>query len=186
MAAAAAPTRAQLDEASRALLQGVELVAVSVKAFRHRLAAHLGLQPDGLDDRREEVGEILRAAVQELHPEGAQAAAAAGPVGPDWDAPEDSKARQWVYLVTFAATLPGTAEAAAAGGGPALRTLDGVSREQIRDAILDAVANPVQSTRVRQSWEEDARQEASLFDFCPTIGRPEPARPWIPFPSKLT
>ena len=108
------------------------------------------------------------------------------PVGPDWDAPEDSKARQWVYLVTFAATLPGTAEAAAAGGGPALRTLDGVSREQIRDAILDAVANPVQSTRVRQSWEEDARQEASLFDFCPTIGRPEPARPWIPFPSKLT
>ena len=186
MAAAAAPTRAQLDEASRALLQGVELVAVSVKAFRHRLAAHLGLQPDGLDDRREEVGEILRAAVQELHPEGAPAAAAAGPVGPDWDAPEDSKVRQWVYLVTFAATLPGTAEAAAAGGGPALRTLDGVSREQIRDAILDAVANPVQSTRVRQPREEDARQEASVFEFCPTFGHPEPARPWIPFPAILT
>ena len=185
MAAAAAPTRAQLEEASRALLQGVELSGVSLKAFRHRLAAHLGLQPDGLDDRRDEVGEIVRAAVQELHPGGAPAAAAAdaGPVGPDWDAPEDTKARQWVYLVTFAATLPETAEAAAASGGAPLRTLGEVSREQIRDAILDAVTNPVQSTRVRQPWEEDARQENVNIHFCSAIGHPEPARPWIPCPT---
>ena len=163
MAGAEPPTRAQLEEASRALVKEVQIHAISIQAFRHRLAAHFGLQPDGLDDRRDEVREVARSVLEGLGPE-AGAAAAPGPAGPDWDEPENPKARQWVYLVTLAATLPETAEAAAGGGGVPLRTLDGLSREQIRDAVLDAVRNPVESRRVRPPWGEDA-QEGNACSF---------------------
>ena len=53
--------------------------------------------------------------------------------------PEDGSARHQVYLVTFAAVLDATALAA----GVSLRTLEGATRADIRDAVLDAVANPV-------------------------------------------
>ena len=45
-----------------------------------------------------------------------------------------------VYLVTFSALLPGTAEAA--GNGHRLRDVNGMTRAEIRDAVLSAVAQP--------------------------------------------
>ena len=62
---------------------------------------------------------------------------------PDWFTGEVASARGMVYLVTFAAVLPDTVAAAAAGSAP-LRSLEGITREQIRDAVLDACANPTQ------------------------------------------
>jgi hypothetical protein len=58
---------------------------------------------------------------------------------------EDEGARNYVFLVTFAAVLVTVAAEANAMGVP-LRTLEEVSREMIRDAILDAVANPSADT----------------------------------------
>ena len=52
--------------------------------------------------------------------------------------PEDSSARGLVWLITFAAVLPDTADQAAVP----LRILDAVTRENVRDAVLDAVENP--------------------------------------------
>ena len=59
--------------------------------------------------------------------------------GPDWHTPEDDKARRMVFLITFAPVL---AETALVAEQP-LKTLDGLTREDIRDAVLDAIANPV-------------------------------------------
>ncbi len=55
---------------------------------------------------------------------------------------EDNAARNLVFLITFAAVLPDTADAQL---GVPLRTLEGVTRANVRDAILDAVAHPVAS-----------------------------------------
>ena len=53
-------------------------------------------------------------------------------------------ANQFVYLVTLAASLPETLFAAAASAhAPPLRRVQDATREEVRDAILDAVANPV-------------------------------------------
>ena len=57
------------------------------------------------------------------------------PEGPDWltaEPPDNS--RQFVYLVTFSAVL----EPGAAG----LRDVAGFTREQVKTALLDALANP--------------------------------------------
>ena len=51
---------------------------------------------------------------------------------------EDGSKRSMVFLVTFAAVLEETAAAATTP----LRTLEGLTRENVRDAVLDAVANP--------------------------------------------
>lgn len=61
---------------------------------------------------------------------------------PDWLTAEDFLARNVVFLVTFAAILEAPD---AQGQDPAHvppRVLEGVTREQIRDAVLDAVAHP--------------------------------------------
>jgi len=72
-------------------------------------------------------------------PEAAQVggAEAAPGASPDWQTPEDTDARRMVFLVTLAAVLPDTALAAEVP----LRTLDGVTREHVKDAVLDAVAH---------------------------------------------
>ena len=59
----------------------------------------------------------------------------------------DEKGRCMVYLVTFSALLPGTAEAAASGHE--LCGVNGLSRGELRDAVLKAVAEPAfdQNTR---------------------------------------
>ena len=57
---------------------------------------------------------------------------------PDWQTPEDESKRSQVFLVTLAAVL----EATALQAEKALRTLEGITREIVRDAVRDAVANP--------------------------------------------
>jgi len=64
--------------------------------------------------------------------------AAPEPPRPDWQTEENESVRCMVFLVTFAAVLAETAEAAE----PPLRTLDGLTRADIHAAIADAVANP--------------------------------------------
>jgi len=58
---------------------------------------------------------------------------------PDWLTDEDTSFRGLVTLVTLAAVLH---ETALASDTP-LRTLNNVTREEVRDAVLDAVRNPV-------------------------------------------
>lgn len=57
----------------------------------------------------------------------------------DWRTEEDESARLQVYLVTLAAVLAATAERSETP----VRTLDDLTREAVRDAVLDAVSNPV-------------------------------------------
>lgn len=80
--------------------------------------------------------------------------AVAAPVErPDWLTEEDDGARSMVFLVTFAAIL---AESALEAELP-LRTLDGLTRQDIHNAMLDAVANPsVARTGRRRSVQLEA------------------------------
>ena len=70
---------------------------------------------------------------------------------PDWATVEDEAVSNMVYLVTFSAlTQHGDAGPehvlhGAAGAGE-LRDPDSLTREQVRDAVLDAVANPCSCT----------------------------------------
>ena len=79
--------------------------------------------------------DALEAAV--VAPGGAHSAEASEET-PDWLTPECETARCLVFLVTFAAVLAKTALRAAVP----LVTLDGWTREGIRDALLDAAAHP--------------------------------------------
>ena len=62
------------------------------------------------------------------------------PLKPDWLTDEDFRARSLVFLVTFAAVLDETTLEAQTP----LKSLDGFSRMDIKDAVLGALANPVQ------------------------------------------
>ena len=61
----------------------------------------------------------------------------------DWHTAEDPRHRGMVMLVTLAAVLTATALASSTP----LRTLEGVTREEVRDAIVDAVQNPAGAGR---------------------------------------
>eukprot|EP00973_Karenia_brevis_P066870 9296547-Karenia_brevis.AAC.1 len=65
--------------------------------------------------------------------------AAAPATEPEWQTEEDGDARLMVFLVTFAAVL----EATALASTTPLKSLQGLTRTNIQDAVLDAVANPV-------------------------------------------
>ena len=60
----------------------------------------------------------------------------------DWQTAENPRGQMEVYLVTFAKIL----ETSEADASPSLRTLDLLSRENIRDAMFDAFAHPVLET----------------------------------------
>lgn len=74
-----------------------------------------------------------------------ETAAEPPPPRPDWLTEEDATARSTVYLVTFAAVLDATALEAEVP----LRGLAGLTREDIRDALLDAVQHPAEGTSRR-------------------------------------
>jgi len=116
---------------TRLMLDGDELDKVSVGALRKSASQSLGLPADGLDARSVEVQSLVAGIVNDL----------AGWWSPEVD---DGRALE-VYLVTFAAVL-----AASSAAGPAaqpLRTLDQISRENIRDAILDVFRTPPEGRR---------------------------------------
>jgi len=80
---------------------------------------------------------------------------------PEWFTPEDNTKRQHVFLVTFAAVLEETALRAEL----ALRTLEGVTREVVRDALLDAVAHPAEHGRAGGRPRARALQVEKLVVF---------------------
>ena len=58
---------------------------------------------------------------------------------PEWLTHPDESARCFVFLIALSAVLPDTAQNAL----QPLRTLDGLRRDDVRDAVLDALSNPV-------------------------------------------
>jgi hypothetical protein len=124
---AADPNAASLQEAlTLTLLEGEwTLDKVRLGALRQQVAQRLGLPDDGLEGRADEVRSTAARVVESLG---------------DWWGPEQLDGRQSVYLVTFAAVLA----ASSAAAEPPLRTLDGVTKEMVRDAMLDAAANLAQ------------------------------------------
>ena len=78
------------------------------------------------------------------------------PAAPVWLTKEDDTARSMVFLITFAAVLDETALLAEAP----LKTLEGMTREDVRDAILDAVANPAQDQNQRAGRPRTKKLEA--------------------------
>lgn len=116
---------------ARLLLEGYELGKVTIGSLRKLVAQSLGLPADGLDTRSVEVRGLAQLVVGELT---------------GWWTPETTDARgREVYFITFAAVLASSSSAASASRP--LRTLGQVSREDIRDAILDVVAQPVGERR---------------------------------------
>ena len=86
--------------------------------------------------------ELTRRAIDEL------TAAQEDPL-PHWATPVDEDARRLVYLVTLSSILKDEAGGqAAAGNGvpaqmPVLRDPHELTKQQARDAVLDAIANPI-------------------------------------------
>ena len=74
-----------------------------------------------------------------------EAAVEPPPARPEWLTEEDDNARSMVYLVTFAAVL----EATALQAETPLKSLEGLERADIRDAVLDAVQHPAEDTNRR-------------------------------------
>ena len=61
---------------------------------------------------------------------------------PDWLLPEDDTKQQMVFLVSLSAILPETLAAAALAGAPPLRDVQLLTRQQVLDAVADAVQHP--------------------------------------------
>ena len=112
---------------ARRILEVGDLDKLSIGELRKLTAESLGLSADGLDTRSLEVSSLAREIVRALT---------------GWWAPEPAAGHRGleVYLITFAAVLASSASAAAASRP--LRTLDEVTRVNIRDAILDIFADP--------------------------------------------
>ena len=83
------------------LLQGQDLTAISLGTLRQQLIQRLGLQPQALDHRRDEIISLAQQAIQEMNANRAE------PV-PDWATPADETARLMVYFVTFSSILQDT------------------------------------------------------------------------------
>lgn len=147
---AAAPhavSRVEVTTAVRHVLQGKswpDLERMNLKVLRGLVVGHLGLGRQErralADSRRHEFQEIAAEVIQDLK----QTLTADVDTRPGWlQVLEDEEALTAVYLVTFASIIPDTA----ANAQEPLKTLDGVSRVAIRDAVLDAIANPVDMRR---------------------------------------
>ena len=118
-----------------------QLPRVAPSAFPRGAMVELGAleaavaAPAGAGSAEVPKPDALEAAV--VAPGGAHSAEASEET-PDWLTPECEAARCLVFLVTFAAVLAKTALHAA----EPLVTLEGWTREGIRDALLDAAAHP--------------------------------------------
>jgi hypothetical protein len=135
----------RLVAAMKLVLDGKDLACTSLKDLRRAVADHLdlgqaasdGIGKDGLDNHKDwfnDVAQPIVDAIASLLP------AMQGP--PDWLTPMIASARSYVTLVTLSAVLDATVQVA----HPPLRTLHGVTREIVRDAVLDALTNPALST----------------------------------------
>jgi len=128
---------AKITSAIKVELDGVDLKTCSLKKLRKSVAESLQVGSDGLEHQKDEFNELARAVLEEFVP----TCPALRGTKPEWLTDVDEQARLTVFFITFAKVLNSTTETAQTP----LRTLDGLRREDIRDAVLDALANPAVS-----------------------------------------
>ena len=126
----------QLADAVKRIVEGKNLKDITLKQLRRGVVGALDLpkaakrQLEG--SRRDAFAELVRLTLENLR--GADAEPK-----PNWQTLEDEDALTSVYLVTLAQVLGETAQ----GASTPLRSIDKMSREEVRDAVLDAIQNPV-------------------------------------------
>ena len=106
-AAPGAVAPATLREAAAKLLKESDAMT-SVTDFRHHLAVRVGLHEDGLDDRADEVVELIRSAWRPAPPDAPPEDRMKGIVAEV--GPEVADKRQYVYLITLSRALPETVQ----------------------------------------------------------------------------
>ena len=145
----------RLVSAIKVVLDGVDMQKCSVKKLRGLVAEHLQLGIDGLERQKDEFNNLVRPILDDIF---AKCPAEQGGT-PEWLTDVDENAKLTVFLITFAAVLNSSAEAAQTP----LRTLDGLRREDIRDAVLDAFANPSTSTLGGRPRKEATPKKLVVF-----------------------
>jgi hypothetical protein len=121
---------------------------------RAKVVEHLHLGSSAKKDlkhsRRTEFGELAQDVLQEL----LAALPAEGPPPPVWFkdlSMEDEEALTAIYLITLAGVLEDTA----ASAPTPLKTLDGVTRAMVRDAVIDAIQHPHDTQRGGRPQKND-------------------------------
>ena len=120
----------------KTMLRGQDLGSVTLGATRKRLAQQLQLGRKGLDARKDEVSDVIIQTILELMSE----PAAPEPL-PDWLTPPDEDHRGVIFLVTFSSILHKPQDDS--DELLALRDAHELSKEEIKDAMLDAIRDPV-------------------------------------------
>lgn len=137
------------------LLQQVCAETVTVRKFRRQVASHLGLGKKGLEDKAEEVNAIIKEALSK-HSEGETSAQMIARTV-ECLGPEDTQAKQMVYLLTISRVLPGTLAITD------LKDITKMSREDIAGCVRKAFDEPLppeagQPGRRRQRTEGIVRK----------------------------
>ena len=144
----------------RAVLQGQTRRQLenttTLKMLRRMVVDHLRLGTSAKralkESRRTEFAELAQEVVQEL----LSSMPEEGPPPPAWFrdlSMEDEEALTAIYLITLAGVLEDTA----ASAQTPLRTLDGITRDMVRDAVLDAIQNPHNTGRGGRPQQSDAK-----------------------------
>ena len=131
----ALPDAAHWLRALKDILRSEDLAAVTIRWARRRLAVHLNMGEHGLETRKEEVAQVIQQAVAELTAERDATLS--------WLTAEDQEARQQIFLVTFAALLH-SSDSPLEGAQP-LVDPSSISKETIRDALLDSISKPCET-----------------------------------------
>ena len=131
-------TDAQLKSAIKEVVVGKDLDKISLRQLRKGVVRLLDLPKSAKrqleNSRREAFTDLVQITLREVRGDNARPK-------PDWQTMEDEDVLTSVYLVTLAEILSETAQAASTP----LRPIAGLSREGVRDVVLDAVKNPVQT-----------------------------------------
>ena len=136
------PSAVELTTAIKHVLHGkslADLEQMNLKALRRSVCDRLGVstrhRKSLAEPRRIEFGQLAEEVVSAMMVE----LTGASDSRPDWHtAIEDEEAFTGIFLITFAGILLDSSATAATP----LKVLDGLTREHIRDAVMDAINNP--------------------------------------------
>lgn len=146
----AAPTADALRDALRQAMSGRDLSTVSVREIRSEVSVQFGLGPDGLDARKQEIGELTKELVQERQRSTGGVVGTKPLVEQVLDLRgEQAGSIQRVYLITISRVLD-----ALLPDGSEYKDLRLLSRADVGDAIRDAFDNVLptgQAGRPRQA-----------------------------------
>jgi hypothetical protein len=120
----------------RGILEGKDLVTISLGEVRRLVSVKLSFAPEALDPRKKELKQIAATIVAEL-----QAKAGAKSLLDALLALPENNSVQTVYLITMARIL-----ASVLADGANYKDLNVVERKAIAEAVLDAFNNPVATT----------------------------------------